>query len=113
MGKVTGFMDHQSSPLRYRDPSERIKDWQEVAHLPDEDVLQEQAARCMDCAVPFCQHGSTLAGMTTGCPVYNLIPEWNDLVYKGNWKEAYERLTMTNPFPEFTGRACPAPCEGG
>ncbi|MEI2400942.1 FAD-dependent oxidoreductase, partial [Paenibacillus phytohabitans] len=67
----------------------------------------------MDCAVPFCQNGSQLAGMPTGCPLYNLIPEWNDLVYKGNWKEAYERLSMTNPFPEFTGRACPAPCEGG
>ncbi|MFD0710726.1 glutamate synthase subunit beta [Paenibacillus sp. GCM10027626] len=113
MGKATGFMDYARNPLRYRDPLERTKDWQEVARLPDEDVLREQASRCMDCAVPFCQNGSTLAGMTTGCPVYNLIPEWNELIYKGNWQEAYERLRLTNPFPEFTGRACPAPCEGG
>lgn len=113
MGKITGFMEYKRKPLRYRNPSERVKDWDEVAYLPDETVLKEQAARCMDCAVPFCQHGSILAGMTTGCPVYNLIPEWNDLVYKGKWREAYERLSLTNPFPEFTGRACPAPCEGG
>ncbi|PWA13144.1 glutamate synthase [Pueribacillus theae] len=113
MGKVTGFMEYKRSPLRYRNPAERLKDWREVAYLPNEEILREQASRCMDCAVPFCQNGSTLSGMTTGCPVYNLIPEWNDLIYKGNWKEAYERLKMTNPFPEFTGRACPAPCEGG
>ncbi|MDQ0216121.1 glutamate synthase (NADPH/NADH) small chain [Oikeobacillus pervagus] len=113
MGKTTGFMEYKRRPLHYRDPSERINDWQEIASLPSEDLLQEQAARCMDCAVPFCQNGSVLAGMTTGCPVYNLIPEWNDLVFKGRWKEAYLRLKKTNPFPEFTGRACPAPCEGG
>jgi len=113
MGKATGFMEYKRKSVQYRDPLERIKDWNEVSALPDESVLREQAARCMDCAVPFCQNGSTLAGMTTGCPVYNLIPEWNDLVYKGKWREAYERLRLTNPFPEFTGRACPAPCEGG
>jgi len=113
MGKSTGFMEYRRSSVLYRDPSERIKDWKEIALLPAEEVLQQQAARCMDCGVPFCQHGSQLAGMTTGCPVYNLIPEWNDLVYKGRWREAYERLILTNPFPEFTGRACPAPCEGG
>lgn len=113
MGNITGFIDHPRSSLLYRDPLERIKDWKEIARLPSEKVLREQASRCMDCAVPFCQNGSELAGMTTGCPVYNLIPEWNDLVYKGRWKEAYERLSRTNPFPEFTGRACPAPCEGG
>lgn len=113
MGKATGFMEYRRKPLHYRRPLERIKDWKEIALLPDEATLREQAARCMDCAVPFCQNGSILAGMTTGCPVYNLIPEWNDLVYRGKWKEAYERLSMTNPFPEFTGRVCPAPCEGG
>ncbi|ONK23745.1 glutamate synthase [Bacillus sp. VT-16-64] len=113
MGNITGFIDHRRSSELYRDPLERVKDWKEIAQLPSEKVLREQASRCMDCAVPFCQNGSELAGMTTGCPVYNLIPEWNDLVYKGRWKEAYERLSRTNPFPEFTGRACPAPCEGG
>jgi len=113
MGNSTGFLEHQRVPLDYRDPSERINDWNEIANLPSEKNLQQQASRCMDCAVPFCQNGSQLAGMTTGCPVYNLIPEWNDLVYKGRWREAYERLNRTNPFPEFTGRACPAPCEGG
>ncbi|MEK3885988.1 glutamate synthase subunit beta [Bacillus sp. FSL K6-3431] len=113
MGKITGFLEHQRSPLLYRDPMERMKDWKEVAQLPTEKILQQQASRCMECAVPFCQNGSELAGMTTGCPVYNLIPEWNDLVYKGDWKAAYMQLNKTNPFPEFTGRACPAPCEGG
>ncbi|MCJ7842051.1 glutamate synthase subunit beta [Lederbergia sp. NSJ-179] len=113
MGKTTGFLEHQRGHLHYRDPLERLNDWREIASLPPEKNLQEQASRCMDCAVPFCQDGRLLAGMTTGCPIYNLIPEWNDLVYQGRWKEAYERLTVTNPFPEFTGRACPAPCEGG
>jgi glutamate synthase (NADPH/NADH) small chain len=113
MGKITGFMEYKRAPLKYRHPLDRTRDWQDVAVMPDEAVLREQAARCMDCAVPFCQNGSAMAGMTTGCPVFNLIPEWNDLVYRGKWKEAYERLSLTNPFPEFTGRACPAPCEGG
>lgn len=113
MGSITGFIDYKRAPARYRSPLERIKDWKEITELPSEDALRQQASRCMNCAVPFCQNGSELAGMTTGCPVYNLIPEWNDLVYKGKWKEAYERLSKTNPFPEFTGRACPAPCEAG
>ncbi|WP_087972686.1 glutamate synthase subunit beta [Oceanobacillus rekensis] len=113
MGNTTGFMDYQKVPVSYRNPGERMKDWDEIATLPSEEILTQQAARCMDCAVPFCQNGSELAGMTTGCPLYNLIPEWNDLVYRGKWKEAYVRLNRTNPFPEFTGRACPAPCEGG
>lgn len=112
MGNITGFIDHRRVPLNYRDPKERTKDWKEIAALPSEKVIKQQASRCMDCAVPFCQDGTELAGMTTGCPIYNLIPEWNDLVYKGMWKEAYARLSKTNPFPEFTGRACPAPCEG-
>lgn len=95
-----------------RDPKERIKDWDEFhKHLP-ENKLKEQGSRCMDCGVPFCQTGQVLGGMTAGCPINNLIPEWNDLIYKGLWKEALERLHKTNNFPEFTGRVCPAPCEG-
>ncbi|MCM3086466.1 glutamate synthase subunit beta [Bhargavaea ginsengi] len=113
MGSATGFIDYRRIAGNYRDTEERIKDWKEISVLPPDRILREQASRCMDCAVPFCQNGSELAGMTTGCPIYNLIPEWNDLVYRGRWKEAYERLSRTNPFPEFTGRACPAPCEGG
>ena len=113
MGNITGFIEHPRRSSSYRDPLERIKDWREIAELPVEQLLRQQASRCMDCAVPFCQNGSELQGLTTGCPVYNLIPEWNDLVYQGRWKEAYDRLCRTNPFPEFTGRACPAPCEAG
>ncbi|HUQ92103.1 MAG TPA: FAD-dependent oxidoreductase, partial [Bryobacteraceae bacterium] len=74
--------------------------------------LQEQASRCMDCGIPFCHTGTLLSGMASGCPINNLIPEWNDLVYRGLWKEALDRLHKTNNFPEFTGRVCPAPCEG-
>lgn len=113
MGKPTGFMEYKRENAQYRNPLERLKDWNEISKLPYEETLQKQAARCMDCGVPFCQNGSTVGGMSTGCPVYNLIPEWNELVYRGKWKEAYERLSKTNPFPEFTGRACPAPCEAG
>jgi glutamate synthase (NADPH/NADH) small chain len=91
---------------------ERIGDWDEL-YIPLADAkLQEQGARCMDCGIPFCHTGQILNRMTTGCPINNLIPEWNDLVYRGLWREAYERLSKTNNFPEFTGRACPAPCEG-
>lgn len=113
MGKPTGFMEYKRENAQYRKPLERISDWKEISKLPPEELLIKQAARCMDCGVPFCQNGSTVGGMSTGCPVYNLIPEWNELVYQGKWKEAYERLSRTNPFPEFTGRACPAPCEAG
>lgn len=113
MGKPTGFMEYNRQNAQYRKPTERIKDWKEISNLPPENVLVNQAARCMDCGVPFCQNGSNVGGMSTGCPVFNLIPEWNELVYQGKWKEAYERLSKTNPFPEFTGRACPAPCEAG
>jgi len=112
MGKPTGFMEFKRQYARERDPKARIRDWRDLyTPLPDE-KLQEQGARCMDCAVPFCQTGENIAGLTSGCPVHNLIPEWNDLVYKGQWKEALDRLLLTNNFPEFTGRACPAPCEG-
>lgn len=92
-------------------PLDRVNNWDEFhEHLPADDITK-QAARCMNCGVPFCHTGSFSAGWTTGCPVNNLIPEWNDLIYHGKWKEAYERLAATNNFPEFTGRVCPAPCE--
>jgi glutamate synthase (NADPH/NADH) small chain len=95
-----------------RAPLERVADWKEFHHhLPEAD-LKKQGARCMDCGIPFCHTGQLVSGMASGCPIHNLIPEWNDLVYRGLWKEALERLHKTNNFPEFTGRVCPAPCEG-
>ncbi len=112
MGKPTGFMEFTRQLPADRAPSERVKDWNEFhEHMPEED-LRQQGARCMDCGVPFCHTGELLAGMAAGCPVHNLIPEWNDLVYHGHWREALDRLHKTNNFPEFTGRVCPAPCEG-
>ncbi len=112
MGKPTGFMEFVREPPHVRPPRERVRDWSE-SHPPySAQTLGEQAARCMDCGVPFCHTGQLLAGMATGCPVNNLIPEWNDLVYRGQWREALIRLHKTNNFPEFTGRVCPAPCEG-
>ena len=112
MGKPTGFIEYTRTEPHSRDPRERVKTWKEFHdHLP-EATLREQGARCMDCGVPFCHTGSLLEGMAAGCPINNLIPEWNDLVYRGLWKEALERLHKTNNFPEFTGRVCPAPCEG-
>jgi glutamate synthase (NADPH) small chain len=111
MGKPTGFMEFDRKTTPYRKPEERIKDWDELnLKMPEKD-LQEQGARCMDCGIPFCQTGSDWGGKSLGCPIYNLIPEWNDLVYRGKWKEALHRLLKTNNFPEFTGRVCPAPCE--
>jgi glutamate synthase (NADPH/NADH) small chain len=112
MGKPTGFMEYDREPPHARAPLERVRDWSE-AHPPyGEKTLREQGARCMDCGVPFCHTGELIAGMAAGCPVNNLIPEWNDLVYRGQWQEAIIRLHKTNNFPEFTGRVCPAPCEG-
>jgi len=112
MGKPTGFLDFQRDALKHRAPRDRVSDWDEF-HLPmPEDKLKEQGARCMDCGIPFCHSGMTLSGMASGCPINNLIPEWNDLVYNGQWREALDRLHKTNNFPEFTGRVCPAPCEG-
>ena len=103
MGKVTGFIDIQRKKQPARDVAERLRDWNEV-YLPYPDsALKDQAARCMDCGIPFCHQG---------CPLGNLIPDWNDLVYRDRWKSAIERLHATNNFPEFTGRLCPAPCEG-
>lgn len=112
MGKVTGFLEYERIDPEKRFPEERIKDWDAIRLPQDAEVLKTQAARCMNCGIPFCHGGVLLNGMAAGCPVHNLIPEWNDLVYRGQWKEAYERLIRTNPFPEFTGRVCPAPCEG-
>lgn len=111
MGKVTGFIEFRRSLPILRAANERVGNWDEFhAPLPDSD-LQTQGARCMNCGIPFCHHGTIHNGVTTGCPLHNLIPEWNDLVYRGQWHEAYKRLALTNNFPEFTGRVCPAPCE--
>ncbi len=112
MGDPTGFMEHGRELEPDRSPSERVKDWKEFHEHLSESKLRVQGSRCMDCGVPFCQTGAIIGGLTSGCPINNLIPEWNDLVYRGLWKEALERLHKTNNFPEFTGRVCPAPCEG-
>ena len=105
MGKPTGFQEYPRRAVPYRDPRLRQQDFREIYTPPDEEQLRQQGARCMDCGVPFCQSDH-------GCPIDNLIPEWNDLVYAGRWQAALERLHKTNNFPEFTGRTCPAPCEG-
>jgi len=115
MGKPTGFMEHDRELPADRSPLERIKDWNEFHLHFDPGKLQTQGSRCMDCGVPFCHTGMRLPETTpfaSGCPINNLIPEWNDLVYRGLWEEALNRLHKTNNFPEFTGRVCPAPCEG-
>jgi glutamate synthase (NADPH) small chain len=112
MGKPTGFIEYLRELPSDRPPLERVHDWDEIhEHLP-EDKLRTQGARCMDCGIPFCHSGTLISGMASGCPINNLIPEWNDLVYRGLWEEALDRLHKTNNFPEFTGRVCPAPCEG-
>lgn len=105
MGKPTGFKEYPREVIPYSDPVERISGWHEFVVDVPENHLRQQGARCMDCGVPFCMS-------ETGCPIDNLIPEWNDLVYRGRWREALDRLHKTNNFPEFTGRVCPAPCEG-
>lgn len=111
MGKATGFMDYQREDAPATSPKERIKNFNEF-HTPlSKEKQQQQASRCMDCGVPFCQAGMMISGMASGCPLNNLIPEWNDLLYTGNLKQAYNRLHKTNNFPEFTGRVCPALCE--
>src|SRR6266540_2895784 len=103
MGKITGFLEIKRETPKRRPVDERVHDWQEV-YLPFEaDKLKKQGARCMDCGIPFCHQG---------CPLGNIIPDWNDLVYKNHWREALDRLHATNNFPEWTGRLCPAPCEG-
>ncbi len=105
MGKPTGFMEYRRKSVPYRDALKRLGDFDEIYTAPADKTLKRQGARCMDCGVPFCQSDD-------GCPIDNLIPEWNDLVYQGRWHEALDRLHKTNNFPEFTGRTCPAPCEG-
>ena len=112
MGKPTGFKEFERQTPSDRDPKLRILDWNEIHQHMSDTELRDQGARCMDCGVPFCHTGSLMANMATGCPLNNLIPEWNDLVYQGRWREAIDRLHKTNNFPEFTGRVCPAPCEG-
>jgi glutamate synthase (NADPH/NADH) small chain len=112
MGKPTGFLEIARTTAPDRSPLARVRDWNEFHEPPTEALLAAQGARCMDCGVPFCHTGALLAGGASGCPLGNLIPEWNDLVYRGLWREAWERLSKTNNFPEFTGRVCPAPCEG-
>ncbi len=112
MGKPTGFMEYTRQAPSYRPALERVGDWGEFRQELADKEIRTQGARCMDCGVPFCHTGELIAGMAAGCPVNNLIPEWNDLVYHGHWREALDRLHTTNNFPEFTGRVCPAPCEG-
>jgi glutamate synthase (NADPH/NADH) small chain len=112
MGKVGGFLEYFRELPADRPPLERIGDWQEFHLRAAEQNCREQGARCMECGTPFCHTGLLLPGGASGCPVYNLIPEWNDLVWRGLWRQALARLHMTNNFPEFTGRVCPAPCEG-
>ncbi|MEB3190825.1 MAG: glutamate synthase small subunit [Snowella sp.] len=112
MGKPTGFLEYARELPTELTPSDRLRNWDEF-HLPmPDEKIQTQGARCMDCGTPFCHTGTIISGMASGCPINNLIPEFNDLVYRGLWHEALERLHKTNNFPEFTGRVCPAPCEG-
>ena len=111
MGKPTGFMEYDRENAKAVEPKERILNFNEF-HTPlSKEKQRIQGARCMNCGVPFCQAGMNIMGMTSGCPLHNLVPEWNDLVYTGNWEQAYNRLKKTNNFPEFTSRVCPALCE--
>ena len=110
MGKSTGFLEFERRVSQAEEPLQRIRHFNEF-HAPlTEEEQREQGARCMDCGVPFCQAGVPIGGMVVGCPLHNLVPEWNDLVYRGNYKEALVRLLKTNPLPEFTSRVCPALC---
>ena len=111
MGKPTGFMEYKREVSKDVAPKDRIKNFKEFhEHLPME-RQRLQGARCMECGVPFCQAGMQIGNAFSGCPLNNLVPEWNDLVYTGNWQQAYNRLKKTNSFPEFTSRVCPALCE--
>ncbi len=113
MAKPTGFMEYERALPPDRAPAERAKDWNEFhTAFKTKEEFRDQAARCMDCGTPFCHGGVVYDGAASGCPINNLIPEWNDLLYRGLWQEALSRLRLTNNFPEFTGRVCPAPCEG-
>ena len=112
MGKPTGFLDYPREVPPDRAPLERISDWNEFHEHWSIEQQQAQGARCMNCGIPFCHTGLLIKGAASGCPIHNLIPEWNDMIYRGQWKQAWQRLMKTNNFPEFTGRVCPAPCEG-
>jgi glutamate synthase (NADPH/NADH) small chain len=112
MGNPKGFLEFPRQLPLDRPALERILDWHEFHLHMEPSRLRDQGARCMDCGTPFCHTGALLSGMASGCPIHNLIPEWNDLLYRGLWREALDRLHYTNNFPEFTGRVCPAPCEG-
>ena len=111
MGKPTGFLEYKRENAKVLAPKVRIADFHEFRFPLSLEKQRLQGARCMACGVPFCQSGAMIAGMTSGCPLHNLVPEINDLVYTGNWKQAYLRLTKTHSFPEFTSRVCPALCE--
>ena len=111
MGKPTGFLEYQRQTNAGEGPLERAAHYREFHVRLDREARRRQGARCMECGVPFCQSGAVLNGMVSGCPLHNLIPEWNDLIYQGNFKRALGRLLKTNNFPEFTGRVCPALCE--
>ena len=111
MGKTTGFMEYKRVENGSFDPLVRITNFKEFHPYLDEEKRQEQASRCMNCGVPMCQSAIKLAGMVTGCPLHNYIPEWNDALYKGQYDMAAWRLLKTSSFPEFTGRVCPALCE--
>ena len=111
MGKSTGFLEFDRCGNPSVEPMERIRNFEEFHPYLNEKERVQQAGRCMNCGVPFCQSGANFGGMFSGCPLHNLIPEWNDEIWNGNWREALSRLTKTNNFPEFTGRVCPALCE--
>ena len=111
MGKITGFLEYTRQEAPDRAPAERVRDWEPFHLSLPESVRQEQGGRCMNCGVPYCQSGIDWEGRIFGCPLHNLIPEWNDMIYAGNPSHALSRLLKTNNFPEFTGRVCPAPCE--
>ena len=111
MGKITGFLEYERNDRDYEPVEERVKHWREFVLPLSEDENKTQAARCMDCGVPYCHGTNIVTGAPTGCPVNNQIPDWNDLVYRGDWDEAARNLHSTNNFPEVTGRVCPAPCE--
>lgn len=111
MGKPTGFLEYERENSETISPKQRIKNFNEFHNPLPKEKQQLQGGRCMDCGVPFCQSGMLIGGMASGCPLNNLIPEWNDLLWTGNYEQAYQRLSKTNSFPEFTSRVCPAPCE--
>ena len=112
MSMPTGFLDYEREVPKDRNPRSRVHDWKEFHKHMSDQQLQTQGARCMDCGTPYCHTGIEIGNTVSGCPVNNLIPEWNNLVYRGQWRDALNRLHKTNNFPEFTGRVCPAPCEG-